>query len=89
MLATGAAAVLAPKGQAQSKKAGASPAADAELKALEARLEKPLPAKLKSPAQAALRQVRTAAAERLKFRLPEGSEPCTVFIPSSAGRQTL
>lgn len=80
-LAAGVSTALAGTGVAQSKKPAP---ADPDVSALEAKLEKPLPAKLKTPAKAALKNLRTASAERLKFKLPEGSEPCTTFIPNPA-----
>jgi len=82
-LAAGTAAALAAKGVAQAKKP-AAPMVDPELQNLESKLEKPLPAKLKTPAKAALKNLKTASTERLKFKLPEGSEPCTTFAPAPA-----
>ncbi|HRK21314.1 MAG TPA: twin-arginine translocation signal domain-containing protein [Fimbriimonadaceae bacterium] len=80
-LVAGLGAALAADGLAQKQKA--TPA-DPDVSALEAKLEKPLPSKLKSPAKAALKNLKTASAERLKFKLPEGSEPCTTFVPNPA-----
>lgn len=82
-LAAGAAVAISAKGQSQAPKPVAANADD-ELKTLEAKLEKPLPAKLRAPAKAALKNLKTAAADRLKFKLPEGSEPCTSFAASPA-----
>lgn len=80
MIAGTAAVALSGALPAQTKKpTPAELQAEADLKTLEARLEKSLPAKWKPTAKAALRNLRTAANERLKFKLPEGSEPCTAF----------
>lgn len=78
--ATAGAAGLAAAGLGQAAKPS-SPKANGELDELEALLEKPLPTRLRAPAAAALKTVRNNAKERLKFKLPEGSEPCTTFIP--------
>jgi hypothetical protein len=58
--------------------------ADADLRSLESKLAAPLPPKLKGPAKTALTNARNTHKERLKFSLPEGSEPCTVFVPLPA-----
>lgn len=61
--------------------------AEADLKSLESKLEKPLPPKLKDLAKKALATARNTSKERLKFKLPEGSEPCTAFAPEPARNQ--
>ncbi len=82
--AVGSAAALAASGLGQDAKLDKKPKADPpdpDFAALERQLEKPLPDRLRTPAKAALKTIRNNAKERQKFKLPEGSEPCTTFIP--------
>ena len=72
------------KKPAVKKPTAAELMAEADFKSLESKLEKPLPDKLKGLAKTALSNNRKAAEARRKFALPEGTEPCTTYIPSSA-----
>ena len=81
-LATAAIAQDAKK--AATKPTEAEILADADFKSLESKLTKPLPAKLKGLAKTALTTSRNNYKERMKFPLPEGSEPCTTFAPEPA-----
>ena|SRR5687767_5771743 len=89
-IAVGAAALSVPalaqdaKKPATKKPTEAELMAEADYRSLESKLAKPLPAKLKGLAKTALSNSRNAHKERLKFALPEGSEPCTTFSPSPA-----
>ena len=58
--------------------------AEADFRSLQSKLTKPLPAKLKPLAKTALVNSRNAYKERMKFPLPDGSEPCTTFAPEPA-----
>jgi hypothetical protein len=59
---------------------------DADLAAAESKLAKPLPAKSKALARTAVEGLQKASKERQKFKLPEGSEPCTLYIPSGSNK---
>lgn len=83
------AAALASTVLGQDEKKPAKPSntelmSEADYRSLESKLTKPLPAKLKGLAKTALSNSRNANKERMKFPLPEGSEPCTTFSPSPA-----
>jgi hypothetical protein len=51
------------------------------LKALEARLSQGFPPEIKPLIQKALAQYQHYSELRGKHPLPEGSEPCTIFVP--------
>ncbi len=53
------------------------------VKALEARLSQGFPPEVKPLVEKALEQNRRQTEQRLKHLLPEGSEPCTIFVPRS------
>jgi hypothetical protein len=51
--------------------------------AIEKQLAKPLPEPVRKLLAASIRNSRNASSERLKFKLPENSEPCTIYAPSA------
>lgn len=82
-------AALATAAIAQNSKKPVQPTeaelmAEADFRSLQSKLTKPLPAKLKPLAKTALTNSRNLYKERMKFPLPDGSEPCTTFSPSPA-----
>jgi hypothetical protein len=76
---TGAAAVAAGAAVAQDTKAEVP----VDTSAVEAQLAKPLSDPAKKLLKGAVRNVANAHKERLKFKLPENSEPCTIFVASA------
>ena len=73
---TGAAALAAGVVVAQETKVG--PPVDTSV--VEAQLAKPLSDQAKKLLKASLRNSANSHTERMKFKLPENSEPCTTYV---------
>ncbi len=58
-----------------------TPVSDAEVAAIESQLAKPLTPEARDLLKTAVRYGKEAHANRLKMKLPENSEPCTVYVP--------
>ena len=78
ILALGAVALVATASGQEPKKE--EPPIDTSE--VERELAKPLDDRAKKLLKAAVKNSRTASAERLKFKLPENSEPCTMYVPT-------
>ena len=81
---TAGAGILAGAAAAQVEKVPPKGAAPAD--SVEAQLARPLSAEAKRLLEGALKTVENARADRLKFKLPENSEPCTVYRAASVGK---
>jgi hypothetical protein len=55
-----------------------------DTSAIEKQLAKPLSDKAKKLLEASVKNSQNASKERLKFKLPENSEPCTIYVPTPA-----
>ena len=58
------------------------PGIEDDLRELEAKLAEPLSGEARAVARRGLVANRRAAARRWEFKLPENSEPCTIFVPA-------
>ncbi len=74
---TGVAAVAAGPVVAQE------PKPDVDISVIEKQLAKPLSDQAKKLLKASVRNSQNASAERLKFKLPENSEPGTLYVAST------
>lgn len=83
--AVGAAAVsaLSPI-QAATQQPAEDPDLDRRLDRAEKMLSKPLSPEAKKIAREMLKGVDNLTESRMKQRLPENSEPCTVYVPTTA-----
>jgi hypothetical protein len=75
--AIGLAAVATPLASAAQK--GQEP----EVDAMDKQLAKPLSPEAKKLLKDALKGIETSAKDRLKTKLPENSEPCFTYFPST------
>ena len=87
----GAAAIAMPTlATAQEKKPEPpDPAIDQELDMIEKQLAKPLSEEARKLTKGSIKSSRDSAKERLKTKLPENSEPCTVFVPYPREKKSL
>ena len=86
----GAAALAMPQlGGAQTTKPEDDPVIDQEMAMIEKQLAKPLSDEAKKLTRTSIKNSRDAAKERLKTRLPETSEPCTVFVVYPREKKSL
>lgn len=56
-------------------------APEAEIKELESKLAEPFSAQAKKLASENLASIERSAKRRWAFKLPENSEPCTIYVP--------
>lgn len=60
---------------------------DQDAATIEAGLSAPLSDEAKSILKSTLKANREGVEARMKFKLPENSEPCTVYMPTSGGKK--
>lgn len=60
---------------------------DQEAGVIESGLGAPLSDEAKSILKSTLKSNRDGIAARMKFKLPENSEPCTVYVPTNEGQK--
>ena len=86
LAATGAAGLaVAPLLGAQARQEQAEdepPGIEEDLRELDAKLAEPLNGEARAVARRGLLGNRRAAVRRWDFKLPENSEPCTIFVPA-------
>ncbi|HSI72503.1 MAG TPA: hypothetical protein VK934_04950 [Fimbriimonas sp.] len=58
-------------------------AAPPDTSVIEKQLAKPLSEHAKKLLEASVRNSQNSSKERLKFKLPENSEPCTTYVPGA------
>lgn len=80
-VAAAAAVTVVPGVRAQERQPE-PPGLDAHLDELEKKLAHPLAPAVKKLAREQLKNLEKESADRLKFKLPENSEPCAVFLPT-------
>jgi hypothetical protein len=73
----------------EKKQEPPDPAIDQELAMIEKQLAKPLSEEARKLTRATIKNSSDAAKERLKTKLPENSEPCTIFVPYSREKKSL
>ena len=73
-------ALLLAPGVAKAQEAKPAPV---DTEAFEKNLAKPLDDAAKEKLRAAIKYAEGVRKQRLDFKLPENSEPCTVYVPST------